>query len=73
MPLADFAEMDQVCEPERVIETLQLFPLNSFGESESERWSRAHASDQCRENHVFSYKLGEQMDQPPLDLRLNFV
>ncbi|KAG4975215.1 hypothetical protein JHK87_032036 [Glycine soja] len=62
----------QVSEPERVIETLQLFPLNSFGESESKNM-RVHASDQCRDSTMFSYTVGEQMDHPPLDLRLSFM
>ncbi|KAK7300784.1 hypothetical protein RJT34_11635 [Clitoria ternatea] len=55
----------------RVIETLQLFPLNSYGESEAKNL-RVHASE-CRDNTMFSYTMGEQMDHPPLDLRLSFV
>ncbi|MED6218963.1 wuschel- homeobox [Stylosanthes scabra] len=83
------AEMYQVSEPaennnNRVIETLQLFPLNSFGESESEKL-RVHENDengdhhQCMDHHddddtVFSCTLmGEQMEYPPLDLRLSFL
>ncbi|KAJ1426388.1 Homeobox-like domain superfamily [Sesbania bispinosa] len=66
-----FAEMYQVSEPDRVIETLQLFPLNSFGESETEK-VRVHASE-CRDNTMFSYSMGEQMEHPPLDLRLSFL
>ncbi|KAJ1383595.1 Homeobox-like domain superfamily [Sesbania bispinosa] len=62
----NFAKLYQVSEPERVIETLQLFPLNSFGESESKNL-RVHA------NAMFSYTMGEQMDHPPLDLRLSFM
>ncbi|MED6169690.1 wuschel- homeobox [Stylosanthes scabra] len=75
-----FAEL--YSEPEKVIETLQLFPLNSFGESESEsesseKMSRVHANDQCRDtnynNNMFSYTMGENNDHPPLDLRLSFM
>ncbi|MED6164392.1 wuschel- homeobox [Stylosanthes scabra] len=70
-----FAEL--YSEPEKVIETLQLFPLNSFGESESsEKMSRVHANDQCRDNNnnnMFSYTMGEKNDHPPLDLRLSFM
>ena len=85
------AEMYQVSEPEnnnRVIETLQLFPLNSYVESESEKL-RVHANDdengdqqhhhhhQCMDHDddtMFSYTLmGEQMEYPPLDLRLSFL
>ncbi|KAG4920251.1 hypothetical protein AAZX31_18G029400 [Glycine max] len=68
----NFTQLYQVSEPERVMETLQLFPLNSFGESESKNM-RVHASDQCRDNTMFSYTVGEQMDHPPLDLRLSFM
>ncbi|TKY47524.1 WUSCHEL-related homeobox 5 [Spatholobus suberectus] len=67
----NFTQLYQVSEPERVIETLQLFPLNSFGESESKNM-RVHASE-CRDNTMFSYTVGEQMDHPPLDLRLSFM
>lgn len=52
-----------------MIETLQLFPLNSFGESESKNL-RVHANE-CRDSAMFSYLMGEQMDHPPLDLRLS--
>ncbi|XP_020202518.1 WUSCHEL-related homeobox 5 isoform X2 [Cajanus cajan] len=65
----NYAQVYEVSEPERVIETLQLFPLNSFGESESKNM-RVHASE-CRDNTMFSYTVGEQMDHPPLDLRLS--
>ncbi|CAL0301495.1 unnamed protein product [Lupinus luteus] len=62
----------QVSEPERLTQTLQLFPLNSFGgESESQKL-RVHANE-CRDTTMFSYKMREQMDHPPLDLRLSFM
>ncbi|EOY17892.1 hypothetical protein QUC31_006714 [Theobroma cacao] len=70
---------DQVkgCQPERVIETLQLFPLNSFEESDhqQEKHLRFHASDQCRETATFPYKIStpETDHHPPLDLRLSFL
>ncbi|KAF7149273.1 hypothetical protein RHSIM_Rhsim03G0141000 [Rhododendron simsii] len=61
-----FGEVNQVVEPERVIETLELFPLNSFNE--------------CKElaNPCFSYNIGiganyQFRDHPPLDLRLSFL
>ncbi|KAI4306802.1 hypothetical protein L6164_030048 [Bauhinia variegata] len=70
----NFAEVNHVSEPERVIETLQLFPLNSFGEAESEKQKlRVHANDQYRGNTMFSCTMGEQMEHPPLDLRLSFA
>ncbi|XP_061343487.1 WUSCHEL-related homeobox 5 [Gastrolobium bilobum] len=65
------AEMYQVSEPDKVIETLQLFPLNSYGESESENL-RMHANEKW-DNMMFSYTMGEQMEHPPLDLRLSFL
>ncbi|RDX65681.1 WUSCHEL-related homeobox 5, partial [Mucuna pruriens] len=66
------AEMYQVSEPDRVIETLQLFPLNSFGESEPQKLM-LHANE-CRDNStMFSYTMGEQREHPPLDLSLSFL
>ncbi|KAI4299441.1 hypothetical protein L6164_032902 [Bauhinia variegata] len=69
----NFAEVNQVSEPERVMETLQLFPLNSFGEAAETEKLRVHGNDQCRGNTMFSYTMGEQMEHPPLDLRLSFA
>ncbi|KAE9598745.1 hypothetical protein Lal_00022659 [Lupinus albus] len=61
----------EVSEPESVIETLQLFPLDSFGESESQKL-RVH-SNECWDTKMFSYTMGEQMNHPTLDLRLSFM
>ncbi|XP_057475846.1 WUSCHEL-related homeobox 7-like [Actinidia eriantha] len=58
-----FVDVNQVSEPERVIETLQLFPLNSFNASESAK--RRLFTNECKET--------DQMDHPPLDLRLSFL
>lgn len=71
--MADFGhEVNQVLEPERVIETLQLFPLNSFSDADSEKL-RIFA-DGCKENASFTYNInGTEMDHPTLDLRLSFV
>ncbi|KAK4385357.1 WUSCHEL-related homeobox 5 [Sesamum angolense] len=66
-----YMETNQVSEPERVIETLQLFPLNSFTESGSEKL-RQFTND-CKENASFTYNIGTEMDHPTLDLRLSFV
>jgi hypothetical protein len=63
----DFADINQVLEPERVIETLQLFPLNPFEESEKLR----HGNE-CRDT-AYSYNMGTEMAHPPLDLRLSFL
>ncbi|XP_054788222.1 WUSCHEL-related homeobox 5-like [Prosopis cineraria] len=45
-------------------ETLQLFPLDSLGESQMGKL-RVHAN--CRDH------TGESTEQPPLDLRLSFL
>ncbi|CAK9149264.1 unnamed protein product [Ilex paraguariensis] len=66
-----FGEINQVSEPERVVETLQLFPLNSFSELESEKL-RFFAKE-GKENTSFSYSFGADMNHPPLDLRLSFL
>jgi hypothetical protein len=59
----DFAEMNRVVsEHERVIETLQLFPLNSFDRESSDQKLRLRGNDQCKET-----------EHPPLDLRLSFL
>ncbi|KAH6827349.1 WUSCHEL related homeobox 5 [Perilla frutescens var. hirtella] len=55
-------QINEISEAERVIETLQLFPLNS----------RLFA-DEFKENTAFTYNVGMEMDQPTLDLRLSFV
>ncbi|OIV95581.1 hypothetical protein TanjilG_23812 [Lupinus angustifolius] len=62
----------QVSEPERLTQTLELFPLNSFGGESEPQKLRVHANE-CRDTTMFSYKMGEQMDHPPLDLRLSFM
>ncbi|XP_016445580.1 WUSCHEL-related homeobox 5-like [Nicotiana tabacum] len=58
-------------QPERVKETLQLFPLNSLSESESEKLR--FFAEECKENAAFSYNIGAEMDHPTLDLRLSFL
>lgn len=68
---SDFAETNQASEPERVIETLQLFPLNSFHESETEKMRLL--TSECKETTAFTYTIETEMDHPPLDLRLSFL
>lgn len=70
--IAGITEMYQVSEQDRVIETLQLFPLNSFCESEPEKLM-LHANECRDDDKMFSYTMGEQMEHPPLDLRLSFL
>ncbi|CAI9767540.1 unnamed protein product [Fraxinus pennsylvanica] len=64
------AELNHISEPERVLETLQLFPLNSFREPVESEKRRLFANDYYKEN---SYNIGTQMDHPTLDLRLSFL
>ncbi|XVE52542.1 hypothetical protein DITRI_Ditri02bG0130100 [Diplodiscus trichospermus] len=60
-------------QPERVIETLQLFPLNSFDETDQQEKLRFHANER-RETSTFPYTFSApDMDHPPLDLRLSFL
>ncbi|XP_077236847.1 WUSCHEL-related homeobox 5-like [Tasmannia lanceolata] len=60
----DCTEVDIIVEPEREIETLQLFPLNSYEEAEMVRLKR----NEWKES-VFLPSIGK--DHPPLDLRLS--
>ncbi|PIN24888.1 hypothetical protein CDL12_02353 [Handroanthus impetiginosus] len=70
-----FAEINyQVPEPERSIETLQLFPLNSFSETDHCSDKLRLFTDACKENNVsLSYNISSEMDHPTLDLRLSFL
>ncbi|XP_021768966.1 WUSCHEL-related homeobox 5-like [Chenopodium quinoa] len=74
-PAKYFGEINQiVCEPERAIETLQLFPLNSYHEQESDKL-RMFSNECCKENYATfaAYTFGrDHFDHPPLDLRLSF-
>lgn len=59
-----------------MIETLQLFPINSFDESGAEKL-RFYANEYCCKERArgFTYTtVGAEMDHhPPLDLRLSFL
>lgn len=68
-------EVKEYQSDQRVIETLQLFPLNSFDETDHQQEKlRFHASE-CRETSTFPYTMisTPEMDHPPLDLRLSFL
>ncbi|KAI3427876.1 Homeobox domain-containing protein [Psidium guajava] len=58
-----------VVESDRVMETLQLFPLKSFDELAEPEKLRLHATE-CRD---FAHGFGATMDHPTLDLRLSFL
>ncbi|KAE8695586.1 WUSCHEL-related homeobox 5 [Hibiscus syriacus] len=62
-------EVKEYQSDQRVIETLQLFPLNSFDENEQEKL-RFHANER-RETSSFYTINNPEMDHPPLDLRLS--
>ncbi|KAL3838396.1 hypothetical protein ACJIZ3_022987 [Penstemon smallii] len=70
-----FTEKNQhVPEPEKVIETLQLFPLNSFnGPADSEKFKLF--TNNCKENNLaFTYNMiNMETDHPTLDLRLSSI
>ncbi|GLT89148.1 hypothetical protein SLE2022_071460 [Rubroshorea leprosula] len=70
-----FFEVNQVThdQPERVIETLQLFPLNSLDETEQEKLRSLHANEYRETVGTFPYTMGSEIDHPPLDLRLSFI
>ncbi|KAE8646563.1 hypothetical protein Csa_005730 [Cucumis sativus] len=68
--------MDQL-EPERMMKTLQLFPLNSTidetqGLPEDHHQYRVNGK-QYEDATAFTYKIETKMDHPPLDLRLSFL
>ncbi|KAJ8426482.1 hypothetical protein Cgig2_014280 [Carnegiea gigantea] len=71
-PTKYFTEINQAsCEPQGAIETLQLFPLNSYPEPEP--WKLRMFSDELKENDAaFACTIGRERDHPPLDLRLSF-
>ncbi|KAB1217767.1 WUSCHEL-related homeobox 5 [Morella rubra] len=70
-PAKHFAELNRASDPERVIETLQLFPINSFGH-DSDQKLRLHVNE-FRESAEFFYNIGTEMEHPRLDLRLSFL
>ncbi|XP_043720973.1 WUSCHEL-related homeobox 5-like [Telopea speciosissima] len=65
-------EVEQVSEPERVVETLQLFPLNSYEESESQKL-RLLRSERSEITTFSSCAMEKEIDHQHLDLRLSFV
>ncbi|XP_022764490.1 WUSCHEL-related homeobox 5 [Durio zibethinus] len=68
-----FFEVKEYQSDQRVIETLQLFPLNSFEETDQQEKLRFHGNE-CRETSTFPYTIStSELDHPPLDLRLSFL
>ncbi|KAI3721098.1 hypothetical protein L2E82_32102 [Cichorium intybus] len=72
----------EVTDTERVIETLQLFPVNSLAFSDQSEKARAITNDECKENtspYATMYTCGTEMENhyphrhPSLDLRLSFM
>ncbi|KAF5736594.1 WUSCHEL-related homeobox 7 [Tripterygium wilfordii] len=60
-------------QPERAIETLQLFPISSFDEREAEKLMRFHGNESCKGDMGFPYTKFGSTEHPPLDLRLSFL
>ncbi|CAN1257076.1 WUSCHEL-related homeobox 5 [Linum perenne] len=73
---SDFSESNRRHEEEaavgeRVMETLQLFPITSFQEN---RVDHHHNQDGAGNNtNGFPCGFGSEMEHPPLDLRLSFL
>ncbi|CAI0411021.1 unnamed protein product [Linum tenue] len=68
-----YNEEPPAAKAERVIETLQLFPLNSFNDAADHHqyyYGRKEAAAAAR---GFSCGFSSEMDHPPLDLRLSFL
>ncbi|KAI3793198.1 hypothetical protein L1987_35813 [Smallanthus sonchifolius] len=74
----------EVSESGRVIETLQLFPVNSLAFSDQTEKASVYTGDECKENaspYTNVYTCGTEMDNhyyhhhrlPSLDLRLSFM
>ncbi|KAL8247832.1 hypothetical protein R6Q59_009048 [Mikania micrantha] len=73
----------EVSESGRVIETLQLFPVNSLTFSDQSEKSKAYTNDECKEKaspYTTMYTCGTEMENqyhhhrhPSLDLRLSFM
>ncbi|KAL8143295.1 hypothetical protein V2J09_016327 [Rumex salicifolius] len=73
-PSKYYCQKNQICkESERVIETLQLFPLRSYDEYHHHH---TELRKECKEKPYapFSYPFnGKEMPHPHLDLRLSFL
>ncbi|KAK6135822.1 hypothetical protein DH2020_030430 [Rehmannia glutinosa] len=68
--------VSETIDDQRVIETLQLFPLNSLNDADSEKLRLFSTDHNCKENNAsFTYNImgSTEMDHPTLDLRLSFV
>ncbi|KAI3989676.1 hypothetical protein MKX01_036285 [Papaver californicum] len=69
----------QISEPGREIETLQLFPLNSYEEISHHHYEsenkqlRLFANHEYNKKMMFLYSMGKENDHPPLDLCLSMV
>ncbi|XP_043702545.1 WUSCHEL-related homeobox 5-like [Telopea speciosissima] len=71
-PAKQSGEVEQVSEQhERVVETLQLFPLNSYEELDSQKLRLLRS--ERNEMKTFSCSMGKEIDHSQLDLRLSFV
>ncbi|CAN1746537.1 WUSCHEL-related homeobox 5 [Linum perenne] len=59
---------------ERVMETLQLFPITSFQENRVDHHQYYRCKDGAGNNtNGFPCGFGSEMEHPPLDLRLSFL
>lgn len=76
--IVDVFEINEEEEEEKVIETLQLFPVNTFEDSKVEKKMRSKGNNYIRETNTTTFSpyssCGAEMEHlPPLDLRLSFL
>ncbi|CAN1257077.1 WUSCHEL-related homeobox 5 [Linum perenne] len=76
---SDFSESNRRHEEEaavgeRVMETLQLFPITSFQENRVDHHHNQMVEEKAGNNtNGFPCGFGSEMEHPPLDLRLSFL
>ncbi|CAI0412259.1 unnamed protein product [Linum tenue] len=67
------SEEPPAAKAERVIETLQLFPLNSFNDAADHHHQYYYGRKEAAAARGFSCGFSSEMEHPPLDLRLSFL
>ncbi|CAI0412258.1 unnamed protein product [Linum tenue] len=68
-----YNEEPPAAKAERVIETLQLFPLNSFNDAADHHHQYYYGRKEAAAARGFSCGFSSEMEHPPLDLRLSFL
>ncbi|KAJ4979562.1 hypothetical protein NE237_010342 [Protea cynaroides] len=70
-PAKHSGEVENVSQSESVVETLQLFPINTYEASDSQKLRLLR--NERNEMRTFSCSMRKEIDHPHLDLRLSFV